>query len=92
MTIAVGISSTLIIYIQSGVSWFIGFAIPSGLMFISCIFFYGGAKIYVKVKPEGSPFIGIVRVFVAAFKKQRLSLPGDPIHDLFQVPLVSSIV
>jgi POT family len=68
------------------------FIIPAGLMFISCISLYTGAKIYVRVKPEGSPFIGIVRVFVAAFKKRRLSLPYDPIQELFQVPHVSSIV
>ncbi|WOL08034.1 Proton-dependent oligopeptide transporter family [Canna indica] len=70
LTIAVAISSTLIIYIQSNVSWALGFAIPTVLMILSCVFFFAASRIYVKVQPEGSPVTSIIKVTVAAIKKR----------------------
>ncbi|MQM12714.1 hypothetical protein Taro_045631 [Colocasia esculenta] len=78
-TTAMMVSSTAIIYLQSNVSWVLGFAIPAGLMFLSCIIFFLGTPIYVRVRPEGSPLTGVAQVAVAAFRKRRLRLPeGGP--------------
>lgn len=90
-TFAVMLSVTLIVYIQSSVSWAIGFAIPTGLMLISCILFFLGSKIYVKVKPEGSPLTRLVQVVMAANKKRHLKLPEQPDLSLFNYIPTNSI-
>ncbi|CAA6653675.1 unnamed protein product [Spirodela intermedia] len=76
-TASVMISVTIIVYVQSSISWAVGLAIPAFLMLLSCIFFFSGSSIYVKVSPEGSPFAGIARVAVAAVRKRRVELPSD---------------
>lgn len=83
LTFAMMVSLTLIVYVQSDVSWTIGLAIPAAFMFISGVLFFAGTKIYVIVKPEGSPITGLVQVIVAAVKKRRLSLPEQPWLFLF---------
>lgn len=92
LTMAVAISSTFIIYIQSNVSWALGFAIPTVLMVFSCLFFFVASNIYVKVKPEGSPVTGIVQVLVAAFRKRDMKLPDDPKQFLYNPPHSSSLI
>ncbi|KAF8390284.1 hypothetical protein HHK36_024809 [Tetracentron sinense] len=82
-TFAMMVSVTLIVYVQSEVNWALGLAIPTFLMFLSCAVFFVGSRIYVKVKPEGNPFLSVVQVIVAATKKQRLKLPDDPSLSLF---------
>ncbi|KAL6647328.1 hypothetical protein ACP70R_014765 [Stipagrostis hirtigluma subsp. patula] len=91
-TIAVCGSSTAIIYVQSNVSWWLGFAIPAGLMLASCAVFFAGARLYVRVRPEGSPFAGVLRVAVAAFHKRRAPAPEDPAASLFRTRHASSLV
>ncbi|GAB2248934.1 hypothetical protein Droror1_Dr00012293 [Drosera rotundifolia] len=73
-TTALMIAVTVIVYVQSNVSWALGLGIPAGLMFLSCVLFFSGTKLYVKVKPVGSPYVTVVQVFVAAIKKRRLDL------------------
>ncbi|CAL9147868.1 unnamed protein product [Musa hybrid cultivar] len=91
--IAMMISATLIIYVQSNVSWSVGLAIPAVLMFFSCAFFFLGSRTYVKVRPEGSPFSSIAQVLVAAFRKRRLKLPDDhPVESLLDPPHLSSLI
>ncbi|QCD80900.1 solute carrier family 15 [Vigna unguiculata] len=76
-TFAQMVSLTLIVYVQSNVSWAIGLGIPAALMFISCIVYFMGAKIYVKVRPSGSPITSILQVLVVAIKKRSLQLPAQ---------------
>lgn len=83
LVFAVMISITVIVYIQSNISWTWGLAIPMFLMFLSCVFFFAGTKIYVKVKASGSPLTSAVRVIVAAFKKRHLKHPEQPWLSLF---------
>ncbi|XP_057952125.1 protein NRT1/ PTR FAMILY 2.11-like [Malania oleifera] len=82
-TFSMMISLTVIVYVQSNVSWAIGLAIPAFLMFLSCAFFFAGTKIFVKVKPEGSPLTNVAQVMVAAVKKRHLKLPEQPWVPLF---------
>ncbi|KAK9675779.1 hypothetical protein RND81_11G030600 [Saponaria officinalis] len=71
-TVVVMLTLTVVVYIQDSVSWVWGFGIPTSLMFCSILLFFLGMRLYVYVKPEGSVFSNIFRVFVAAFKKRRL--------------------
>lgn len=82
-TIAMMISLTIIVYVQSDVSWALGLAIPAVLMLIACILFFMGSRIYVKLKPEGSPLNSVAQVIVAAARKRRLKLPEQPSLSLY---------
>jgi len=85
-TAALVFSMTVIIYIQTNISWAIGFGIPTFFMFFAIIIFFAGARLYVHVSPEGSIFSGIAQVFVASFKKRRLNLPSS--HDISKQELM----
>ncbi|KAL5973651.1 hypothetical protein ACLOJK_030305 [Asimina triloba] len=87
-TFAMMVSLTVIIYVQGNVSWAWGFAIPAFLMFLSCVFFFVGSSIYVKIEPQGGPFLSIAQVLTAAIKKHRLKLSQ---HALFHHLPKSSI-
>ncbi|KAK8511782.1 hypothetical protein V6N13_029373 [Hibiscus sabdariffa] len=83
-TFAQMISLTLIVYIQSNVSWAIGLGIPASLMFIACVVYFVGSKIYVKVKASGSPMTSVAQVIVAAIKKRKLEPVEQPWLSLFK--------
>ncbi|KAM7475593.1 hypothetical protein LguiB_022836 [Lonicera macranthoides] len=91
ITFAQMVSLTLVVYIQSDVSWAIGLGIPTIFMLVSCVLFFMGTKIYVKVKPEGSPFTSIAQVMAVAAKKRRLKLPEQPWLSLFSYAPSKSI-
>lgn len=90
-TFASMISSTIIIYVQDSISWALGFAIPAFLMLLSCAFFFVASRLYVKVNPEGSPFMSIIQVTVAAIKKRRLKQADDPRSSLFNPVCTNSL-
>ncbi|KAK7347241.1 hypothetical protein VNO80_21768 [Phaseolus coccineus] len=90
-TVAQMISLTIIVYIQSNVSWAVGLGIPAALMFVSSIIFFMGSKMYVKVKPSGSPITSIVQVIVVATKKRRLKLPEYLYPSLFNYVAPKSV-
>ncbi|KAI3911684.1 hypothetical protein MKW92_030284 [Papaver armeniacum] len=66
------VSLTLIVYVQSNLSWSIGLALPSCLMFIACILFF-----------LGSPVTSVIQVLVAATRKWKLNQPEYPEVSLF---------
>ncbi|OMP06532.1 Proton-dependent oligopeptide transporter family [Corchorus capsularis] len=78
------ISVTLIVFVQSNVSWAIGLGIPAVLMFLACVIYFVGSKIYIKVKATGSPFTGVAQVIVAAIKKRQLKPLDQPWLSLFK--------
>ncbi|KAF8088957.1 hypothetical protein N665_0523s0003 [Sinapis alba] len=82
-TFAQIISLTLVVYIQSNVSWTIGLSIPVSLMFLACVIYFAGHNLYVKVKASGSPLAGIARVIAAAIKKRGLKPVNKPCFDLY---------
>lgn len=75
-SVIVMLTLTVVVYIQDSISWIIGFGLPTILMFCSIILFFFGRHLYVYVKPQGSIFSSIFRVFVAAYNKRRLALPA----------------
>ncbi|KAJ1266668.1 hypothetical protein BS78_08G169800 [Paspalum vaginatum] len=90
-TIAMMVSATLIIYLQSNVSWPLGLAVPATLMGLSCALFFMGTRLYVRVRPEGSPLTSFARVLVAAARKRRLPAPTST-SMLFDPPHRSGLV
>lgn len=72
---AVMVTLTLIVYIQTNVSWAIGLGIPAGLMLVAYVVYLMGSKLYVKMKPQGSPMTSVVQVIVVAVKKRKLKVP-----------------
>ncbi|KAL8547332.1 hypothetical protein ACS0TY_006889 [Phlomoides rotata] len=76
ITFAQIVSLTLVVYIQSNVSWAIGLGLPAIFMILSCFLYFVATKMYVKVKPEGSPMTSLVQVVVVSIKKRRESLPA----------------
>lgn len=82
-TFAMMVSLTIIVYVQANINWAIGLAIPTFLMFLSCVVFFVGTGIYVKVLPDGSPLTSIFQVLVATIKKRRLADPEEPRVSLF---------
>ncbi|KAM7253031.1 hypothetical protein ACFE04_008703 [Oxalis oulophora] len=79
-TLALMVSVTVLVHIQSNVSWSIGLSIPTCLMLASIVVFFMDSRIYVKVKPEGSPLTSVVQVLVVAIRNRRLKLPADDTH------------
>ncbi|KAG0456215.1 hypothetical protein HPP92_024003 [Vanilla planifolia] len=90
-TLALFVSMSVMVYVQDTLSWKIGFGIPTVLMLVAIVLFFLGTRLYVHVPPEGSVFSGIVRVFVAAFRKRRLSQQDTP-EMLHNPPLLNSNV
>ena len=77
MGLAVLLALTIVVYIQENVGWGWGFGIPAIAMFLSVLSFVAGYPLYVKVKPEGSPFKRLLQVVVAAFRKRKVDVPED---------------
>lgn len=68
---------TLVVYIQDHVSWGWGLGIPTIAMVVAFVVFLVGSPIYRKMKPEGSPFIRLAQVIVAAVKKRKVVAPEN---------------
>ncbi|KAJ4972784.1 hypothetical protein NE237_005958 [Protea cynaroides] len=74
-TVVIMISVTLIVYIQTNISWALGLGLPTAFMVFSILLFWLGTKLYIYIPPEGSVFSSVMQVFVAAFRKRHLKLP-----------------
>ncbi|XP_010547793.1 PREDICTED: protein NRT1/ PTR FAMILY 2.11-like [Tarenaya hassleriana] len=76
------VSLTLIVYVQSNVSWAAGLAIPPVVTLVGFLIFFAGDKLYVKVKASGSPLASAAQVIVVAIKKRGLMPVNEPWLDL----------
>jgi solute carrier family 15 (peptide/histidine transporter), member 3/4 len=79
------ISATAIVYVQDNVSWTLGFGISFAANVLGLAIFLAGSRIYRHLKPEGSPFVSLARVVVAAARKRKLLLSPN-IEDYYQGP------
>uniref|UniRef100_A0A7N0VKX3 Uncharacterized protein n=1 Tax=Kalanchoe fedtschenkoi TaxID=63787 RepID=A0A7N0VKX3_KALFE len=68
------VSATAIVYVQDSVSWAWGFGICLISNTVGLTIFLLGKRFYRTHKPEGSPFVGLARVIVAAIRKRNKSL------------------
>lgn len=80
-TIALVIVLTGVVYIQTNVSWTLGFAIPTVCLAFSIIIFLFGRDTYIYKKPQGSVFTDMAKVIVAACRKRKLQLSNRTLYD-----------
>ncbi|XVF08174.1 hypothetical protein REPUB_Repub06bG0203200 [Reevesia pubescens] len=80
-TLALVIVLTGVVYIQTNISWIIGFAIPTGCLFLSIAIFVIGHHAYIIMKPQGSVFVDMVKVITAAIRKHSLTASGHSFYD-----------
>ncbi|CAK9170182.1 unnamed protein product [Ilex paraguariensis] len=73
------ISTTAIVYVQDNVSWASGFGICVAANVLGLAIFLLGSPFYRHVRPQGSPFMGLARVVVAAVNKRKvqISMKGE---------------
>ncbi|KAL5544346.1 hypothetical protein UlMin_008130 [Ulmus minor] len=87
-TIALVIALTGVVYIQTNVSWPIGFAIPTACLILSITIFLIGSHTYIKIKPQGSIFSDILKVIIAACRKHSVSIgPGNQDYSIYDSPV-----
>ncbi|KAK6940627.1 Proton-dependent oligopeptide transporter family [Dillenia turbinata] len=79
-------SKTFLVYIQDTVGFTLGYALSTVGLAISVIVFLFGTPFYRHKKPRGSPLKTIARVFVAAVRKRKVTVPNDP-KDLYELSL-----
>ncbi|XP_058199681.1 protein NRT1/ PTR FAMILY 2.6-like isoform X2 [Rhododendron vialii] len=72
MYTAIVMSTTAITYVEDDVSWGWGFGICVAANVVGLVVFVAGSRFYRRVKPKGSPFTGLARVVVAAFRKRNV--------------------
>ncbi|KAK2411255.1 hypothetical protein P8452_71891 [Trifolium repens] len=80
-TIALVIALTGVVYIQTNISWSLGFAIPTMCLAFSITIFLLGRKTYIYKKPQGSVFTDMAKVISAAWRKRKLQLSSRPLYD-----------
>ncbi|CAK9134313.1 unnamed protein product [Ilex paraguariensis] len=73
-TIALFIALTVVVYIQTNVSWVLGFAIPTACLAFSIFIFLLGRHFYIYKNPQGSIFVDMSKVITAALRKRRIIL------------------
>jgi len=80
-TIALVIALTAVVYIQTNVSWTLGFAIPTCCLAFSIAIFLLGRNTYICKKPQGSIFSDMAKVIAAAFRKRNLEASGRTFYN-----------
>ncbi|XP_021889734.1 protein NRT1/ PTR FAMILY 2.7 isoform X2 [Carica papaya] len=71
------VSLTVIVYIEDNVSWGLGFGISLAANFIGLAIFLLGNWFYHHDKPQGSPFMDMARVVVAAIRKRKVVFSSE---------------
>ncbi|CAI9112321.1 OLC1v1012758C1 [Oldenlandia corymbosa var. corymbosa] len=84
-TVALLIALTGVVYIQTNISWVIGFAIPTACLTFSIIIFLIGRHTYIMKKPQGSIFIDMVKVINASIRKSKVNL-REGNHSFYNIP------
>ncbi|KAL4272315.1 hypothetical protein GQ457_13G013340 [Hibiscus cannabinus] len=80
-TLALVIALTGVVYIQTNMSWFIGFAIPTACLFLSVVIFVIGHHAYIITKPQGCVFVDLIKVISAASRKHHLDVSKQMFYD-----------
>ncbi|EOY07390.1 hypothetical protein QUC31_011367 [Theobroma cacao] len=80
-TLALVVALTAVVYIQTNISWVIGYAIPTSCLFLSIIIFVTGHHAYIIMTPQGSVFVDMAKVITAAIRKHSLTPSGHSLYD-----------
>lgn len=71
------VALTVIVYIEDNAGWRWGFGLCVLTNIIALAVFLTGTRFYNFDKPQGSPFVALARVVVAAFRKRKLQLSSE---------------
>ncbi|XP_043700186.1 protein NRT1/ PTR FAMILY 2.8 [Telopea speciosissima] len=82
-TIALFIAFTIVVYVQTNISWVVGLAIPTVCLAVSIFVFLLGTSIYYYMKPQGSVFTDLIKVAVASIRKRNLTSKQVEEHELY---------
>ncbi|KAG6595347.1 Protein NRT1/ PTR FAMILY 2.8, partial [Cucurbita argyrosperma subsp. argyrosperma] len=81
-SIALVIALTLVVYIQTNISWTLGFAIPTAAFIFSIVIFLLGRHLYICRIPQGSVFADMAKVLIATYRKRQIPRPSpNHLHD-----------
>ena len=53
---------TVVVYIQTNISWLLGFAIPAACFALSTLIFLLGRNTYIRLSPNGSVLVDLLKV------------------------------
>ncbi|KAK3136377.1 hypothetical protein QOZ80_5BG0433040 [Eleusine coracana subsp. coracana] len=67
----------LVVWVQNNEGWDLGFALAALMVLVGTTVVLGGLPFYRHQVPTGSPLTRILQVFVAAFRKRKLSVPQE---------------
>ncbi|GAV65441.1 PTR2 domain-containing protein, partial [Cephalotus follicularis] len=88
-TLALVVALTVVVYIQTNVSWVLGFAIPTACLVLSIGIFLIGKNTYIILKPQGSVFVDMAKVITAAFRKRNVDVRSAS-EQLYDPPIKES--
>ncbi|XP_016719322.1 protein NRT1/ PTR FAMILY 8.1 [Gossypium hirsutum] len=71
------IAASVLVWVQTNVSWGWGFGIPAIAMAIAVGFFFTGTRLYRNQIPGGSPLTRLCQVLVASIRKYNVAVPAD---------------
>lgn len=86
-TVALLVALIGVVYVQTSISWLLGFVIPTCCLALSFTIFLLGRNTYICVKPNGSIFAEMAKVIIAAYRKNH-STKGQPSPQSFYDPLI----
>ncbi|KAF8664910.1 hypothetical protein HU200_054227 [Digitaria exilis] len=73
------VGGTVLVWVQSNVSWGLGYGIPALCSVLAVAVFLAGTGAYQRQQPPaGSPITRVAQVVVAAARKWRVEVPEDP--------------
>ncbi|CAJ1970615.1 unnamed protein product [Sphenostylis stenocarpa] len=78
------VAASLLVWVQTNVSWGWGFGIPAVAMAIAVVSFFSGTRLYRNQKPGGSPLSRMCQVIVASIRKYDVEVPNDK-SELYEV-------
>ncbi|XP_052207470.1 protein NRT1/ PTR FAMILY 5.2-like [Diospyros lotus] len=71
-------ANTVLVYVQDNVGWTLGYGIPTAGLSLSILILLAGKRFYRHREPTESPFTRMTKVIVAAARKWKVPVPGDP--------------
>ncbi|KAK7385502.1 hypothetical protein VNO78_31224 [Psophocarpus tetragonolobus] len=71
------VAASLLVWVQTSVSWGWGFGIPTVAMAIAVVSFFSGTRLYRNQQPGGSPLTRMCQVIVASIRKYDVEVHND---------------
>lgn len=75
--LAVFLSQSLLVYVQTTYGWQIGFGVSVAAMALSVALFFAASPYYVRFKCESGLVAGLFQVLVAAFRNRHVDLSSE---------------